>query len=201
MSLLARLIEAGTPADLVAEVAMELARAKVSQEAIETRRSADRERQARRRDNVTSRDTADVTADPALSRPPNENNSNPPTHTHPDVTTAPARKAGIFPMLDCTDAETWADFLTNRTKKRLPNTASAYRKLETDLAAMVARTGWPPGKVFAACVAKGWGAIYDPRDEENGPGNITHIRRSLPASADGRSNLARAIDEGLEWLG
>jgi len=54
--LLRRLIEAGTPAELIAEVAMlagEVA-------ALEKRRKSDRERQAHRR-NVTSRDTADVT--------------------------------------------------------------------------------------------------------------------------------------------
>jgi len=60
--LLARLIAAGTPADLVAEVARELARAEVANEAIEARRARDRERQERRR-HVMSRDTSDVTTD------------------------------------------------------------------------------------------------------------------------------------------
>jgi hypothetical protein len=54
VSLVARLIEAGTPPDLVEEVAMALARAQVFEEAIEKRRANDRERQARR--NVNSRE-------------------------------------------------------------------------------------------------------------------------------------------------
>ena len=71
--LLARLIQAGTPADLVAEVARELARAEVAQEAIQKRRANDRERTNRRRGNVTSRDNTghDVTErDPSLSPSP-----------------------------------------------------------------------------------------------------------------------------------
>jgi hypothetical protein len=67
--LLARLIAAGTPADLVAEVARELARAEVAQEAIQQRRAKDNARQARRRgmlveeteDHVMSRDNTGVT--------------------------------------------------------------------------------------------------------------------------------------------
>lgn len=108
---------------------------------------------------------ADAEADPSLSRPLSPQTPLTPTHTHPDIT--PARKGRDFPMLDCTDAETWADFLRNRKAKRLPNTASAHRKLQSDLADISARTGWPPGEVFAACVARGWGAIYDPRETTN----------------------------------
>lgn len=133
-------------------------------------RSAGAVRQERYRRNkasqVTECDASDVapSLSPAPFLSPQTPQTNPHPHTHPDITTR-ARKGADFPMLDCTDPETWADFLKNRKTKRLPNTASAHRKLETDLAAMVARTGWPPGKVFAACVERGWGAIYDPRDK------------------------------------
>jgi hypothetical protein len=57
--LLRRLIEAGTPADLIAEVAMLVGEVG----ALERRRKSDRERQANRR-HVTSRDTTDVTLQP-----------------------------------------------------------------------------------------------------------------------------------------
>lgn len=81
--LIARLIEAGTPAALVAEVAMLAARAEADKEAIKSRREKDRERQAALRNNVMSRDTADTTlqADAGVSldkeippRPPKEIN-------------------------------------------------------------------------------------------------------------------------------
>lgn len=116
--LLARLLSAGTPPDLVAEVAMELARAEAAKEAISERRYRDRQRQAekRARDNVTSRDTVDVTGDPSLSLPPNENYSNPPALTHPDTKTR-ARKGTRLPVdwspspftgQIAVDAENWA---------------------------------------------------------------------------------------------
>ncbi|WP_156353154.1 MULTISPECIES: hypothetical protein [unclassified Sphingomonas] len=79
--LIARLIAAGTPADLIAEVAMLAARAEVDREAIETRRAKDRDRQAARR-HVTSRDIADVadiTPSPSPSSSPDPSNN--PTHT------------------------------------------------------------------------------------------------------------------------
>lgn len=63
-ALLARLIAAGTPADLVAEVAMELARASAEQEALQRLRAAAtaRKQEQRRRerdgDNTASRDVA-----------------------------------------------------------------------------------------------------------------------------------------------
>lgn len=66
--LLTKLIAAGTPAELVGEVAMALARAEASAQALERRRRSDRERQRDRRgasrditlDGVTARDKADT---------------------------------------------------------------------------------------------------------------------------------------------
>ncbi|WP_288935602.1 hypothetical protein, partial [uncultured Sphingomonas sp.] len=74
--LIARLIEAGTPAALVAEVAMLAARADAAGEKLEGRRAADRERQTRRR-RAVSRDitldsvtTRDVTVEPSPAPSP-----------------------------------------------------------------------------------------------------------------------------------
>jgi hypothetical protein len=55
-ALLAKLIEAGTPADLIAEVAVELARAQATQETLDHKRAKDAERQRRHRESrdVTS---------------------------------------------------------------------------------------------------------------------------------------------------
>ena len=68
-ALLARLIESGTPAELVAEVAMELARAEAAQEVLESRRKNERERKARSRDvtgqDVTERERQEVTDTPS----------------------------------------------------------------------------------------------------------------------------------------
>lgn len=159
------MLAAGCTAEQIVAVVKADLEAREGQMAEKRRKDAERQRKHRAGDAV-SRDVTvtgcDSVTDP-LSRPPNENNSNPPTHTPGDI--YPARKGPDFPMLDCTDPATWADFLKNRKAKRLPNTASAHRKLQADLRDVSIRTGWPPGEVFAACVAKGWGAIYDPRDK------------------------------------
>lgn len=166
-------------ADIEAELAEQhLAKERAVDAAEEARREAKRannaERQRRFRERHADHSNAsnalqrvtDVTGvtDPSLSRPPNENISNPPTDTHPEPSPAPAptrARADDFPRLDCASPELWQDFLRNRKLKRLPNTAAAHRRLVRDLDAMVARTGWPPGRVFEACVEQGWGAIYE----------------------------------------
>jgi hypothetical protein len=130
-------------------------------------KGADRQARYRERNKASQSVTSDenVTSTPSLS-PPNDNNLTPPIPTPEYI--PPARKGTDFPMLDCADDELWRDFLKNRKAKKLSNTATAHKRLVNDLTAMSARTGWPPGEVFAACVAKGWGAIYDPRDKNNG---------------------------------
>ncbi|MBB2965266.1 hypothetical protein FHU13_005695, partial [Methylobacterium sp. R2-1] len=70
-TLIADLVRAGLDPELLQRVALELGRATAEREAIEKRRQSDRERQARRRGHVMSRDvtlqhvtTRDVTAEP-----------------------------------------------------------------------------------------------------------------------------------------
>lgn len=152
---------------LVAAIAdMEANQAPAVDPVAEKRRAYDRERKRNKVSGgipVESAESAEFT--PSLS-PPNEIYLTPPIPT--PVNILPTRKGIDFPMLDCTDADTWRDFLKNRKAKNLPCTATAHKKLRENLARWSQETGWPPGKVFAECVAKGWGAIYDPRDKENG---------------------------------
>lgn len=197
MSLLARLIEAGTPADLVAEVAEELARAKVSQEAIEARREKDRERQQRRRDahadNVTSRDIADVTTEQEQSPPslsPNEYISNP--HTHPPVTQTPARaRQDDFPCPDWADGEVWRDLKRNRRTKKLTNTPTAHKRFISAIEGM-ADDDWPPGRLIEEIVAKGWGGPHDPRENRKQQNDRTQRKQNS------NSNTANLVMQKLE---
>jgi hypothetical protein len=73
--------------------------------------------------------------------------------------------------------QVWTDLMTNRKRKRLPNTPTAWVKFQTDLAEIAAQTGIPPPKVIEMCVAKGWGAIYDPT-EDHGNGQRTSANRT-----------------------
>jgi hypothetical protein len=74
--LIAKLIAAGTPAELVAEVAMELGRAQAAADALEQRRRNDRERKAKSRDvagrHGTGRDTADLSPNENINLTPSQ---------------------------------------------------------------------------------------------------------------------------------
>lgn len=64
------------------------------------------------------------------------------------------------------DAQVWQDFRTNRTRKRLPETATAYKRLVDDLARVAAATGMEQPEILTECTALGWGGIYNPKREE-----------------------------------
>lgn len=63
--LIARLIEAGTPAELVAEVAMKLARAEAASEVLEQRRAKDRERKKAPRNSEESAEVRGTVGSPS----------------------------------------------------------------------------------------------------------------------------------------
>lgn len=96
--LIARLFAAGTPPELVAEVAMELGRLNGERDALDRRRAADAARQQERRDrikaedearHVTSRDVTDVTGvAPFLDK---EKSPRPPKEINPIPRTDSAR--------------------------------------------------------------------------------------------------------------
>lgn len=212
--LLARLIADGTSPALVAEVAMLIAEKQLAAKAIDDRRTKDRERQNRKRSrdvtecHVTERD---VTENPSLSRPPLSSpqtpQQTPPTHTHPGLDSAPTRKAppakprkdDPFPRPDWADPQVWADFLANRKRKNLPNTATAHAKLLRDIDALI-DPEWPPGRLLEAIAARGWAAAYDPRDHNDRPpdrstnrGNSAGHRRAQ----DERTPFQRECDQRI----
>ncbi|ASK88482.1 hypothetical protein [Sphingorhabdus sp. SMR4y] len=213
MSLLARLIEAGTPAELIEEVAMMIAEKKVSEKAVEDARAKARERQARKRERDASRDVTqhNVTdcdeENPGLSLPPKEINSNPPTHT--PVYKHHGREA--FPKPDWAESGIWRDFLKNRKAKKLTNTETAHRRFLNDIAKLQTDE-WPPGRLLEYAVGKGWGAIYEPEElktgKQNGTGNRSEsgkksgsgdglfdaAARQLTAGGSGRNALGSLPD-------
>lgn len=146
------------------------------------------ERYREKRRNEASQTSLTVTCDesdvsPSLSRPPNENNSNPPTHTHPEETPR-ARKADPFPCPAWCEPNVWADLKRNRKTKRLTNTETAHRRFVADVLAM-ADDDWPPGKLVEAIAAKGWGGAHDPR-EDTPPNDRRHPRTDLRQAASSR---------------
>lgn len=127
------------------------------------------------------------TPTPAKSAPPNPRNSRtpailaPPQLSHetparfapkplrePSVSSEPngsSPRAWALPA--GVSLQVWSDFLSNRRRKRLANTPTAWKAFLDDLARISAETGIPPPQLIEQCTAKGWGAIYDPRDQRH----------------------------------
>ncbi len=103
------------------------------------------------------------------------------------------KRAEPFKRPDYADPELWSDFLKNRKAKRLPNTATAFAKMNADMAKWCAETGWPPNEVLRACVAKGWGGIYDPREKNDD-------RNGNKQSGSGMGSTERAARQALHEL-
>ena len=123
------------------------------------------ERQRRSRAKRASR--RDITRDP-----PNDNTLTPGVEANasPPIWVCPAK----------VDPEHWADLLKNRKTKRLTNTATAYTDLLADLDRL-ADEEWPPGLLVRHAAVKGWGAIYDPRNQRNGNQHHPNIGKSAAA--------------------
>jgi hypothetical protein len=81
--------------------------------------------------------------------------------------------------------QVWTDFLSNRKRKRLGQTPSAWKTFNDDLARVSAQTGIPPPKLIELCTGKGWGGIYDPREQN-------HEQRSIPRARPNLTDLHRA---------
>lgn len=193
--LLSRLIAAGTDASLVAEVALLIARAETASEAIEVRRSKDRERQSRRRhamsrditlNSVTARDVTDVPAPSPSPLPspctPNQPHAPTPTRGKSRASTCEAARstkalwpADMPPPADVSDDQ-WAGFIAHRAKARKPMTARAYTLLAASLAEH-ASDEWPPGAIVDEMTQRSWLTFkpeWLPRKSETRNGNRPH---------------------------
>jgi hypothetical protein len=190
------LLAAGVTGEALVNAIAEMEAAQPKDAAAERRRAWDRERKrGKRSEGVStgippeSADNADNAGAPSLSRPPNENNSNPPTHTHPDIST-PRARSDPFPRPEWADPQHWTDLKANRKAKRLPNTPTAYAKFQRDIEKWV-DGDWPPGRVLEAIAARGWAsAEHDPRGSQtNGlPARQADIRRAAVTSRGDRPN-------------
>lgn len=84
--------------------------------------------------------------------------------------------------------QVWTDFRANRKRKRLGETPTAWKAFNDDLRRVSLQTGIPPPKLIEMCAAKGWGGIYDPRNDDGRQTNSMGRNQS----SDGLSSTARA---------
>lgn len=78
------------------------------------------------------------------------------------------RKADPFPRPEWADPAVWADFLVNRKRKRLSNTATAHKGFLEDIARLT-DPQWPPGRLLEVATRKGHAGIYPSiKDDHSG---------------------------------
>ena len=77
------------------------------------------------------------------------------------TSSSPYSAGSVYPMPDGVDPQVWADFLANRKRKRLANTASAHKTLMDDLARHATAT-WPAERLIAHAAGKGWASVRNP---------------------------------------
>ena len=180
------LVAAGaTQKQLVAVMKADIAdRERVEVEKLEKKREGNRARQQRKRArNAKSRVTA-VTERDARDHPPNERDNLTPREVSEAEASSPqpwALPAGVSLLV-------WTDFLSNRKRKRLGNTPTAWKSFLADLGRVSSQTGIPPPQLIERCTAKGWGAIYDPREQRS----ERSLSGTRPGDPDGLSSTARA---------
>lgn len=222
---LKHMLAAGMPHEAIVAAVAEMEANTPVQEPARSK-AAERQRRYRER-NKASQNVTDVTpditgddnrhADP-LPLSPNENKSNP--HTPAPENNSRVREAdepfdahvadwkawrerNPYPRPHWAPPPLWADWLKNRKAKKRPNTASAHDRLLRDVAALSARTGWPPGAIFQACVEQGWVGIYETDEMKavaNGNRNEGNRGRSPRNSGqrDNRDGFKRACDDWID---
>lgn len=195
--LMQAMADAGAPMEaiLIAVKAIE-----ESQDAIETRRAGERERKRRQRaksdekdGTVTgqSRDNAVTVTDEAhLSLPPNENISNPPTHTPGNNTRA--RKGTVLAAKpEAVSDQVWGDFQALRKRKGSPLTETALAGIADE----ARKAGWPLEAALKKCVVRGWQGFEADWLKGEKPPSAAHLPEADPLM---RSIMARRAREGAE---
>ncbi len=185
---------------LVAAIAEMEAAQPVKDAAAERRRAWDRERKRKIKSGGIPVESAESTEqlDRPLSLSPNENNSNPHTHTPGDIT--PARKGLKFPCPDGVDPEDWAGLLESRKGQRAPMTERAYVKICSKLKTLE-REGWPPGPLVATAVERGWRTVFKPTEHTGTRNDRTASNDQAPRNPYVRAVIARQAARSADERG
>lgn len=115
--------------------------------------------------------------DAPLSLPPNENKSNPPTHTPENNTARVKGRSKVQPPAKPDDVaeKTWSDFLIHRKAKGAPVTETALSGIRRE----AEKAGWSMEAALVETMARGWQGF-----------NADWVDRPKSAANDGGSFLA-----------
>jgi hypothetical protein len=176
-ALLARLIEAGTPADLVGEVAMELARAQALQEQAETRRAKDRERKRNPRNSMESTETAEFQEQGSpLEVAPQTPLPKTPSKIAPlSPPKSKSRKAVSIQVPEWVPAEPWLAFVAMRvgmerdSKGKIQWSEAAAKGVIAKIDRLRGE-GHDPAKLLEKAVVSSWRTVVPDEDTKGGAG-------------------------------
>jgi hypothetical protein len=181
-ALLQKLLEAGTPVALVAEVAAELARAQAAQEMIEHRRAKDRERKRSPRNSEESAEGAEFQEKGSLE-------VSPPAPPLPK----PSKSAPLNPPIfgefpDWWPTETYAEFRAMRKRMRnVPFEPGAERRLVAKVTKLKAE-GHDPEKLLSKAIENGHRTVFpDETTKASGPSGKVQL-------------TAQELRERAEWF-
>jgi uncharacterized protein YdaU (DUF1376 family) len=90
------------------------------------------------------------------------------TDTEADTSVAKATSPRPWARPVGVNEQVWSDFLSNRKRKRLGNTPTAWKLFQNDLSRVSVETGIPPPRLIEHAAAKGWGSINNPNDRSVG---------------------------------
>jgi hypothetical protein len=198
-ALIAKLLEAGTPAELVAEVAMELARAQAAVETTERRRDKDRERKRALRNSTESEEGAEqgsLEVSPLASPFPKPSKSapyNPPKIMAEKQEAIATCLRRAFPPPDGVSDEQWAAFRKQR-KKALND--RSYTLLVNKLIHL-ATEGHDPGLLIDLAIERGWETVFAPRTFGNERPPDTKLKITDPVKLAENKRGVAAIYERM----
>lgn len=156
------------------------------------------ERQARYREKRKT-NKANVTRYSNGVTPPNDSILTPGVIPSDDGKHTPRQKRGpVCVRPDDISEQLWDDWKAHRAKHRGSadqTTITAYRR-EAD------RVGWSLEQALTEQISRGWRGFKAKWVQDDGrePGKHHADQRTGATGVDKRSSLARAIDEGLDWL-
>jgi hypothetical protein len=166
--LLKRLADAGTPMDLIMEVAETLADARAAQKLLEKRREKDRERKRNPRNSEVSEECAEpedkgslqVSPHTPLPKPSKSFPPIPPTDFEERKRAVGACLSRAFPPPLGVSDEQWSAFTGQRRKKF---NSRSYLLLNNKLTKLAA-AGHDPGALIDLAIERGWETVFEPKE-------------------------------------
>jgi hypothetical protein len=102
-----------------------------------------------------------------------------------------------FPAPDGVPEEVWKDFLASPKRRKAGMSATAYAGITNNLRTL-AEHGYPPGKMIALAVERGWTTVkleWVQNDERQSSSNITSLRGHRPDPALDLVRAASAAED------